>query len=66
MSRYVTRAWTGDETWGDSVHYANQVSTAKTCVVIDEDHKPARTGLVDVAGRDIYRLPDQTRCGFRT
>lgn len=36
-----------------------------TIVVLEEDHSPVSTGLVDARGVPIYRIADRVPMGFR-
>lgn len=48
MPRYEPRAWVG----------------SRTLIVIDDDQAPVRTGLLDMHGVPLYRMPDKAKCGF--
>lgn len=64
MSRYVVQAWSGDDVHehGHPLHYT---PTAPTRTIIDVDPVAVKTGLIDASGREIFRLPDTIKMGFR-
>jgi hypothetical protein len=66
MARYVTRAWTGDDVLETSHELNDQAAYDRNITVFATDREPVATGLLDHRGVAIYRVDDETRCGFHT
>jgi hypothetical protein len=68
MARYTTktpRAWIGVTEEGVELA-SNAEPMLPGQVVIEEEYSPSWTGLIDVHGNRIYRLPERRRIGFIT
>ena len=66
MSRYVTKAWTGDDVLETSHELNDDASYTRSMTVFSTDQDPVPTGLYDHTGQELYRMPDTIRCGFWT
>lgn len=63
MTRYITRAWVGDDVL-DTSHELNDAADYGRSLTIHETDEPEDTGILDHRGHRIYRMPEKGKLGF--